>query len=56
MRTLLLADDVAAVVLGVIDGLLVDHAEVARLVVGAEKLLAVVDFVARRASRRRGSA
>ena len=50
---LLLPHHVAAEILIKIDGLLVHHAQVARLVVGLEKLLAVVDVVTRRAIRRR---
>jgi len=42
---LLLADHEAAVILGVIDRALIDHAEIARGVVGAEELVAAMDFV-----------
>ena len=42
---LLLPDHIAAEVLVEVDRLLVHHAEVARLVVGAEELLAIVNVV-----------
>ena len=42
---LVLADDVAAEVLVEVDGFLIEHAEVARLIVGVEELFAVVDVI-----------